>query len=105
MQTHHQKKRKKVQSYFESIKNKPISSQKIIEYDIVLGECLRLKGKKGSVGEMMKAYTGFINPNAIWSAHKLRNTIAHELGYTPDIQTLQAAERSYHRELYAMLYP
>lgn len=52
----------------------------IINADKLLDQALRERGLFGdSMGERMKnAKSIFSNNNAVWSAHKLRNRIAHE---------------------------
>ncbi len=54
---------------------------KIIELDKVLDVLLSKLGHTGTLGEKLKkAGARFPNANALWSAHKLRNTLAHEPG-------------------------
>lgn len=54
----------------------------VLEADKLLGQALRDRGVKGeTMGERMKtAKDTWSNPNALWTAHKLRNQIAHEPG-------------------------
>jgi len=53
----------------------------IMEADKLLGYTLKARGVEGSVGEQLKAAPSlFSDLNGIWSAHKLRNEIAHEIG-------------------------
>lgn len=56
----------------------------ILNADKLLDAALKARGFKGTtMGERMKsARTTFRNNNAVWTAHKLRNQIAHE----PDVQ-------------------
>lgn len=56
----------------------------IMNADKLLDHALRARGFKGqTMGERMKsAKDTFSNRNAIWTAHKLRNQIAHE----PDVR-------------------
>ncbi len=52
----------------------------IMEADKVLDHALKLLGYKGSLGEKLKqAGPRFNDLNAVWYAHKLRNTLAHEM--------------------------
>jgi hypothetical protein len=52
----------------------------ILDADKLLDQALKLKGYTGTLGEKMKkAGQLFSDRNGIWSAHKLRNRIAHEL--------------------------
>lgn len=52
----------------------------ILDADKLLDQALREHGLKGeTMGERLKnAKTIWTNANAVWSAHKLRNQIAHE---------------------------
>lgn len=52
----------------------------LLNADKLLDQALRQRGFKGeTMGERMKtARTTWSNANAVWSAHKLRNQIAHE---------------------------
>jgi len=56
-------------------------SSSILEADKLLDYALSKKGKQGSLGEKLKNSSAlFKDINSVWSAHKLRNKIAHELG-------------------------
>lgn len=61
-------------------------SLSVIEADKLLDKALNelsLPGK--TMGERLKRVTDkFEKPNAVWSAHKLRNQIAHEHGFEVD---------------------
>lgn len=52
----------------------------VLNADKLLDQALRERGVKGqTMGERMKnAKTTWSNANAVWTAHKLRNQIAHE---------------------------
>lgn len=52
----------------------------ILNADKLLDHALRQSGAKGNtMGERMKAsQAAWSNANAVWSAHKIRNQIAHE---------------------------
>jgi hypothetical protein len=56
----------------------------VLEADKLLDQALRERGIKGeTMGERMKvAKDTWSNANAVWTAHKLRNQIAHESGVT-----------------------
>lgn len=55
-------------------------SMVVLEADKLLDQALRERGIKGeTMGERMKiAKDTWSNANAVWTAHKLRNQIAHE---------------------------
>ena len=62
-------------------KDEPSSYQlAILNADKLVDQALRDRGTKGkTMGERMKnSVTLFSDRNGIWTAHKLRNTIAHE---------------------------
>lgn len=52
----------------------------VLNADKLLDQALRERGAKGeTMGERMKnTRESWSNPNAVWTAHKLRNQIAHE---------------------------
>jgi hypothetical protein len=76
------------------------SAQKVLEYDKILTLCLAEKGLKGSTGQkMMKYNKKFLDKNNIWFAHKLRNKIAHEIGFEPRVEEIQKAERVFSKEI------
>lgn len=54
----------------------------VLNADKLLDKALKERGYKGqTMGERMKAAkTSWSNANNVWSAHKLRNQIAHEHG-------------------------
>lgn len=90
-----------------SMHMKKISSlshtQQILEYDKVLDQCLYILGYKGSMGNKMKAYgKHFIHQNNIWYAHKLRNRIAHEVGFQPSSNEYAKAKKYFTQEISAI---
>lgn len=59
----------------------------IIEADKLLDYTLSKKGYSGSLGDKLKkAAPLFTDLNGIWGAHKIRNRLAHEMGFevSPD---------------------
>lgn len=55
--------------------------QAVMDADKLLDYALKCKGFQGTLGEKLKkAGSRFSDLNGIWSAHKLRNQLAHELG-------------------------
>ncbi len=74
--------KKKYLQYWNSVKNDKDNAQAIINADKLLDKLLTARGYTGSVGEKLKkANDLFGNVDAVWSAHKLRNKTAHEMGY------------------------
>ena len=72
----------------------------ILNADKLLDQALKQRGFKGeTMGERMKsARTSWSNANAIWSAHKVRNQVAHEpdvkVGYDNARRALAAYKRA-----------
>ena len=55
----------------------------VLNADKLLDQALRERGYKGeSMGARMKTVQSWSNANAVWTAHKVRNQIAHE----PDVR-------------------
>ncbi len=57
------------------------AARRVLEADSILDKALGASGFQGSLGEKLKqAGPRFSDFNAVWTAHKLRNRIAHEPG-------------------------
>lgn len=70
----------------------------IMEADKLLYEIMEKKGYKGSLGDKLKkAGPAFSNVNDVWSAHKLRNRLAHELGAGVSAEEASRTLRKYER--------
>lgn len=69
----------------------------IINADKLLDQALRERGISGeTMGERMKsAKTLFSNNDTIWTAHKLRNRIAHENTANPNPRVMHKAMSAY----------
>ena len=53
---------------------------RVMDADKLLEHFMRKMGWTGSFGDMLKSHgSKFSDLNGLWSAHKLRNSIAHEL--------------------------
>lgn len=71
----------------------------ILNADKLLDQALREKGVPGNtMGERMKV-TKWSNANAVWTAHKLRNQIAHESDVTIDYMAARRALASFKQGL------
>ena len=56
-------------------------NQAVMDADKILDYALLRKGFEGNLGEKLKkAGAKFSDLNGVWSAHKLRNRLAHEMG-------------------------
>ena len=95
--------RRKIDAHLKKIQNQPLDRQ-VIELDKVLDKILEHLGYEWSLGEMMKVYGPyFLDENAIWSAHKIRNKIVHELDFSPAPNVLRTHIKSFHREINALM--
>lgn len=73
----------------------------VLQADKLVDKALRERGVRGTtMGERMKQYQQkWTNANAIWSAHKLRNQIAHEPDVTIDQTTARRAMAGFKQAL------
>lgn len=73
---------------------------KVVEADKLLDEALRHLGFTGTLGEKLKqAGARFTNEDAVWRAHKLRNSLVHDLRKIPTDKEVDDAMRSYRQAL------
>jgi hypothetical protein len=73
---------------------------RIVEADKILDEALKLLGFTGTLGEKLKAAgPRFSDLNSLWSAHKLRNTLVHELNSQPNESDVARAMNSFRQAL------
>ena len=64
--------------------------QAVIESDKLFDYVLRKKGYSGTLAEkLQKAEKLFTNCDEVWSAHKLRNKIVHEVGFEPSEKQME----------------
>lgn len=78
----------------------PNPTLKIVEADKILDEALKMLGYQGTLGEKMKkAGPRFSDLNGLWRAHKLRNTLVHDLQAKPSDGDISAAMRGFERGL------
>ena len=108
-----QKFQQKIQKFLAKIKKMPEShnNQKILEYDKILDMCLyeKISGTKnlttgGKMKKLGKSKQKFQNENKIWSAHRLRNKIAHEVGFIVSTKNFREAEKSFIQEISGLLH-
>jgi len=79
--------------------NKKVQSQPnnaLMEADRLLDFVLKRLGYTGSLGDKLKkAEKEFSNVDAVWSAHKLRNKVAHEVGFSVSQDSLNNALKAF----------
>lgn len=91
---------------WQIIKKQPDLKHAVLEADKLLNMILEKKGYRGTLGEKLKASAKlFTHLDAVWSAHKLRNKIAHELNFHVSLadgkQALNSFEKAF-RDLQAL---
>lgn len=99
--------KEKYQSKWLEISKKANTGQRdsqfmaIIQADKLLDQALRESGSKGqTMAERMKTrQAAWSNANAVWSAHKLRNRIAHEEHVNLSDDAVRRALASFKRAL------
>jgi hypothetical protein len=78
----------------------------VSEGDKILDAALRIKGLPGqTMADRLKAGQTLFPAdmyNQIWSAHKLRNALAHEIGAAPDSGEVRAAVSTFRAALYQL---
>lgn len=92
---------KYIRSHWERVMNvwKVNSKEAIMDADKLLDYALKAKGYQGSLGEKMKKAGGlFSDRNGVWTAHKLRNRVAHEMVELKEGE-VKSALRSFKRAL------
>lgn len=78
----------------------------VSEGDKILDSAFKIIGLPGeSMGDRLKAAESKFSPDLyqqIWQAHKLRNTLAHEIGAKVSAQEAQAAITTFRQALYQL---
>ena len=81
---------------WKNIESQSDPQLQIIQADKLVDHVLGELGYTGSFADKMKAAgPRFSNTNDIWAAHKLRNRIAHETGFSVDTKQAERAMLSY----------
>ena len=92
--------KKKYQNHWKKIKGDNDFRHAIMGADKLLDVLLQKKGYSGALGEKLKRSESlFSDYNGIWSAHKLRNRIAHELDVQISYKEAHDALRKFERAL------
>lgn len=90
-----------IQNAWAHAEKQPNPTLKIVEADKVLDEALRLLGYAGTLGDKLKkAGPRFKNLDEVWKAHKLRNTLVHELQKTPKESDVRFAMAAFKKGLH-----
>ncbi len=89
-----------VQAAWAKVHRHEHGTLKVVEADKILDEALRLLGYKGTLGEKLKqAGARFKDLDAVWKAHKLRNTLVHKLDALPRDKEVEQAVESFRHAL------
>lgn len=72
----------------------------VLEADKLLDFTLKRRGFSGSMGDKLKKAGDFFSDiNSVWSAHKLRNRIAHEVGFEVTREEATRAHNAFQQAL------
>ena len=87
--------------HWDEIEKLEGSTISVLKADSLVDQALKQANiRGGTMGERLNNSVGFIKDiNAVWSAHKLRNKIAHEHDATPSTAECQRALRQFKRAL------
>ncbi len=93
--------RKYFLKHWEEIEKNENYSAAVISADSLLDEALKHAKIKGTTtGERINNAIGFLRDvNGVWSAHKLRNQLVHEVNAKPTAIQCQKALRQYKKAL------
>ncbi|MBI5413347.1 hypothetical protein HZA42_03310 [Candidatus Peregrinibacteria bacterium] len=73
----------------------------VLEADKLVDFVLKRKGYEGQMSDKLRKAEGiFSNSNALWSAHKLRNKIAHEVGFEVSKEDAKSALSAFKQALW-----
>lgn len=92
-----------VRTEWEAVRNKISREPKhaLIEADRLLDFVLKKRGYAGSLGDKLKkAEDAFSHADDIWKAHKLRNRVAHEVGFEVTEGEVRKAVSAYKQALW-----
>lgn len=86
---------------WEKIKQQQNYPMAVLKADSLVDEALRHAGVRGeNMGQRLNKSAGLLRDiNGVWSAHKLRNKIAHESDITPSDNDCQRALRQFEKAL------
>jgi Ca2+/Na+ antiporter len=83
---------------WEKIMNLPDHRLKLMEVDKLLDHLMNKKGYTGNLGDKLKKHQAlFTDLNGLWTAHKLRNRMAHEMDARIAPQEVEKALKSFKR--------
>ncbi len=91
-----------VRQHWKEIKALETSNpqQAVLQADKLVDQALYKAGYRGSMADKLKAAKAvFRDENALWSAHKLRNRIAHEVGIRVDQKQVKFSLRNFGKAL------
>lgn len=91
-----------LQGMWKDTKKKQHSApqEAVLEAEKIVSEAMKLMGLDGSFAEQLKKNSYFFSDlSGLWQAHKLRNKIAHELGFIPSDKEVDRSLVQFHRAL------
>lgn len=99
---------RKIQTMWREVESlsDPHPEQAILKADKLLDFALKHAGYHGNLGEkLQKARAVFRDNDAVWSAHKLRNRIAHEIDVRLSPAQAKAALNGFKKAFYDLGIP
>jgi len=96
--------RKRVEKEWQHALSLTDPSKRLLEAEKVLDSALECMGVHGSFSDKLKASNSrFGNIQSLWDAHKLRNRIAHEPGFSIHEKDAERAVSAFERALKNLL--
>ncbi|OGJ55881.1 hypothetical protein A3D88_03950 [Candidatus Peribacteria bacterium RIFCSPHIGHO2_02_FULL_52_16] len=92
--------RKRAEKEWQHVLSITDPSKRLLEAEKVLDSALERMDVHGSFSEKLKASGArFKNIQSLWNAHKLRNRIAHEPGFSISEHNAESAVRAFEKAL------
>ena len=96
--------RKRAEQEWEHVLSLTDPSKRLLEAEKVLDSALECMGVHGSFSDKLKASNHrFGNIQSLWNAHKLRNRIAHEPGFSSNEKESERAVDAFEKALKTLL--
>ena len=96
--------KKRIEKLWNHVDEVDHVAHKVLEADKVLHVAFQELGYKGTLGDCLKRHGSRLpNLNDVWSAHKLRNKIAHDPGIKVSEKDAARAIQSFRRAVYSFL--
>jgi len=92
--------RSHIEAHWQDMLRMEDPARRVMEADIILDQTLTAMGYTGTLGEKLKTVGPILpNQNSVWSAHKLRNRIAHEPSVRVSVQEAETALKAFEKAI------